>query len=138
MTALFSSAVGNPCTAALCTKGAVDPSGIDANGWRRLCTAFKTASADLCHSLALLAKRISTIYVDPNGLSPFLVCRLIEQKSRDLPNQSVRDCAENSGQGNSFHNPRINSGRRQISPALCRPDSWSSSRCPYHKGGIRK
>ncbi len=64
-------------TAALCTTGAAGPSGIDAKGWRRLCTAFKTASAYLCHCLALLAKRISTTYVDPNGLSPFLACRLI-------------------------------------------------------------
>ncbi len=59
-------------TAALCTTRAAGPSRIDAKGWRRLCTAFKTASADLCHSLALLAMRISTTYVDPNGLSPFL------------------------------------------------------------------
>ncbi len=64
-------------TAALCKTGAAGPSGIDAKGWRRLCTAFKTAFADLCHSLALLAKRISTTYADPNGLSPFLACRLI-------------------------------------------------------------
>ena len=67
-------------SAALRTTGAAGPSGIDAKGWRRLCTAFKTASADLCHSLALLAKRISTTYVDPKGLSPFLACRLIALK----------------------------------------------------------
>jgi len=64
-------------SAALRTMGAASPSGIDAKGWRRLCTAFKTVSADLCHSLALLAKRFSTTYVDPKGLSPFLACRLI-------------------------------------------------------------
>ena len=63
--------------AALRTTGAAGPSGIDAKGWRRLCTAFKAASSDLCHSLALLARRLCTTYVDPVGLSPFLACRLI-------------------------------------------------------------
>jgi len=56
---------------------AAGPSGIDAKSWRQLCTVFKTASADLCHFLALLAKRISTSYLDPKVLFPFLACRLI-------------------------------------------------------------
>ncbi len=47
-------------SAALNTSGAAGPSGIDALGWRRLCTSFKSASADLCHSLAQTAKRICT------------------------------------------------------------------------------
>ena len=64
-------------SAALRTNGAAGPSGIDAKGWRRLCTAFKSDSNDLCHSLALLARRLSTTYLDPTGLSPFLACRLI-------------------------------------------------------------
>ena len=34
--------------AALRTKGAVGPFGMDAHCWRRLCTSFKTASHDLC------------------------------------------------------------------------------------------
>ncbi len=63
--------------AALRTTGAAGPSGIDAKGWRRLCTAFKSASNDLCHSLALFAKRLCTTYVDSAGLTPFLACRLI-------------------------------------------------------------
>ena len=37
---------------ALRITGAAGPSGIDALGWRRLCTSFKSASLDLCHSLA--------------------------------------------------------------------------------------
>ncbi len=53
------------------------PSGIDAKGWRRLCTSFKSASNDLCHSLTLLARRLSTTFVDPKGLLPLLACRLI-------------------------------------------------------------
>ena len=63
--------------AALRTTGAAGPSGIDAKGWRRLCTSFRAASKDLCHSLALMARHLSTSYVDPAGLSPFLACRLI-------------------------------------------------------------
>ena len=64
-------------SATLRISGALGPSGIDAKGWRRLCTSFKSASSDLCHSLALMARRICTTYVDPVGLAPFLACRLI-------------------------------------------------------------
>ena len=53
------------------------PSGVDAYEWRRLCTAFKGASTDLCHSLALMAQRLCTSYVDPKCVSPLLACRLI-------------------------------------------------------------
>ena len=64
-------------SAVLRTQGAAGPSGVDAKGWRRLCTSFKQASDDLCHSLALLARRLSTSVVHPEGLQPFLSCRLI-------------------------------------------------------------
>ena len=64
-------------SAALRMKGAAGPSGLDAYCWRRMCTSFKAASNDLCHSLALFAKRLATSFVDPNGLSAFLACRLI-------------------------------------------------------------
>ena len=57
--------------AALRTEGAAGPSGIDSHGWR-ICTAFKSAFNDTCHSLALLARRIYTSFVDPSGLSPLL------------------------------------------------------------------
>lgn len=63
--------------AALCTKGAAGPSSLDAHCWRRLCTSFKSASHDLCHALALLARRLCSTLVDPKGISPFLACRLI-------------------------------------------------------------
>ena len=43
-------------SAALHTNGAAGPSGLDAHAWRRLCTSFHSASNDLCHSLAKLAK----------------------------------------------------------------------------------
>ena len=64
-------------SAALSTTGAAGPSGLDAHCWRRLCTSFHAASRDLCHSLALFARRLCTTLVDPNGLSSFLGCRLI-------------------------------------------------------------
>ena len=53
------------------------PSGLDAYEWRRLCTAFNSASAGLCSALAQVAKRLCTSYVDPRSLSPLLACRLI-------------------------------------------------------------
>ena len=43
-------------TAALKIEGAAGPSGVDANGWRRLCISFKAASSEFCNSLALLAR----------------------------------------------------------------------------------
>jgi len=55
--------------AALRTRDAAGPSGMDAFCWRRLCTSFRQASNDLCSSLALVARRLCTDMVDPNGLS---------------------------------------------------------------------
>ena len=63
---------------ALSVKGAAGPSGLDAHCWRRLCTSFKAASNDICHSLALLAKRLCTTLINPKGISSLLACRLIE------------------------------------------------------------
>ena len=64
-------------SASLSTTGAAGPSGLNAHCWRRLCTSFHAASRDLCYSLALFARRLSTTLVDPKGLSSFLGCRLI-------------------------------------------------------------
>ena len=64
-------------TVALRTEGAAGPSGIDASGWKRMCTSFRAFSADLCDALASLARRICTSYVDPEGLAAFVSCRLI-------------------------------------------------------------
>jgi len=58
-------------------RGAAGPSGLDAYAWRRLCTSFKSASHNLCHSLALTAKRLCTVLVDPGSISSLLACRLI-------------------------------------------------------------
>ena len=65
-------------TAALRTKGAAGPSGLDAHQWRRLCSSFKTASADLCHSLALVAMCLCSSTIKHHSyLTPLLACRLI-------------------------------------------------------------
>ena len=63
--------------AALHTSGAAGPSGLDAISWRRLCTSFKTASQELCQSLAQTAYRLCTDLVDPTSIASFLACRLI-------------------------------------------------------------
>ena len=59
------------------TFGAGGPSGLDARCWRRLCTAFKAASDELCQSLSMVAKRICSVFFDPVALAPLLACRLI-------------------------------------------------------------
>ena len=47
---------------------------------RRLYTSFKFASHDLCHVLADLAKQHCNFFVDPKGISLFLVCHLVAPK----------------------------------------------------------
>ena len=43
---------------ALRCQGSAGPSGVDAAEWKPLCSSFKKASSDLCHSLALVARRL--------------------------------------------------------------------------------
>ena len=64
-------------SAALRTSGAAGPSGLDALAWRRLCTSHKAASNELCSALALVAKRLCTTLIDPQGIAPLTACRLI-------------------------------------------------------------
>ena len=54
-------------TAALHTSGSAGSLGIDSTGWRCLCTSFHNASADFCNSLASVARKLCTTYVDPQG-----------------------------------------------------------------------
>ena len=63
--------------AVLQIQGSAGPSGIDASGWHRMCTSFSKASSDLCNNIAMMARRICTEYVDPEGLSSLTACRLI-------------------------------------------------------------
>ena len=53
------------------------PSGLDATAWKRICTSFKTVSADLCESLACTARRLGSEFVDLNGISALVACHLI-------------------------------------------------------------
>lgn len=62
---------------ALTIQGAGGPSGVDAAGWRRLCTSFGAQSKALCASLASFTKRICTSNVNNGDLSAFIACRLI-------------------------------------------------------------
>ena len=79
---------------ALRTKGAAGPSGLDAYTWRRLCTSFKAASDNLCHSLALVAKRLCTTLIDPKCIAPLLACRLIAlDKNPGVRPIGIRDTA---------------------------------------------
>ena len=57
--------------------GSAGLSGLDAAGWRRICTAFSNASTELCTTIARLTRRICSEYVDPKGLRPLLASRLI-------------------------------------------------------------
>ena len=64
--------------AALRTKGSGMPSGIDANGFRRIltCKSFKRSGTELCGAIATMTKRLCTEYVD-RGLEAILANRLI-------------------------------------------------------------
>ncbi len=46
--------------------GVAGPSSLDAAAWKLLCTSFNKASADMCDSLASIARWICSSYVDPS------------------------------------------------------------------------
>ena len=80
---LFEGLTGNTIrSAALRTQGAAGPSGIDAAGWRRLCTSFHRASEDLCSAVAAAARRLCSTFVDPDAVFAFTACRLIPLDKR--------------------------------------------------------
>ena len=51
------------------------PLGLDVAAWKRMCTSFKTASADLhvCQSLTGAARWLCSEYVDPSGILLWLL-----------------------------------------------------------------
>ena len=57
--------------------GSAGSSGLDVVTWKRLCTSYKIASADLCNALASVTRRICTELVDPIIIMPLVACRLI-------------------------------------------------------------
>ena len=48
---------------ALRTEGAACPSGIDTQGWRRLCSSFQQISMELCEALPSQCRRMCSSYV---------------------------------------------------------------------------
>ncbi len=63
--------------AAMKTKGVAGLSGIDAYGWRRLLSHYKSASRNLCSALAAVGRRLCCSLVNPSSLQAFVACRLI-------------------------------------------------------------
>ena len=63
--------------AALKIEGAPGPSGLDAAAWKQMCTSHRDASNDLCKAIAAVTRRLCSEFVDPEGLSVLVACRLI-------------------------------------------------------------
>ena len=65
--------------AALRTKGSGGPSGVDANGFKRILASksFKRSSINLCESIATLTRRLCTEFVDPLTIELILASLLI-------------------------------------------------------------
>lgn len=62
---------------ALHCQGSAGPSGLDSRAWRRICSAYKGASARMCQALASFSRLVATVDLPVRGLAPFLACRLI-------------------------------------------------------------
>ena len=75
--AIINDDAGTIRSAALRTSGTAGPSGVDALSWRRLCTSFKSATSELCLSLAATARRLCTELVDPAIVAPLMASRPI-------------------------------------------------------------
>jgi hypothetical protein len=60
---------------ALKTDGAAGVSQLDDVAWHKMVSSFKETSLELCNSIALMARRLATEYVDPKGLEAFLANR---------------------------------------------------------------
>ena len=52
------------------TGGSAGPSGLDSDGWKRLLRQFGKKTGELCDA-------ISTEYLDPAILKPYVACRLV-------------------------------------------------------------
>ena len=65
--------------AALRTKGSGGPSGVDANGFRRMlaCKSFKQSSTRLCDAIATMTRTLCTQYIDPTTIDALIASRLI-------------------------------------------------------------
>ena len=65
--------------AALRTKGSGGPSGVDANGFRRILASksFTKSGTDLCVAIAAKVRRLCTEFIDPLGIEAILANRHI-------------------------------------------------------------
>ena len=65
--------------AAVRTRSGAGPSGLNANGWRRILITkqFGTSSTDLCKAIAEVIKKLCATDSLSSSLEPFLACRLI-------------------------------------------------------------
>ena len=65
--------------AAIGTKGDSGPSGMDANGWRRILASnnFGTSSIDLRKTFENVVQKLSTDLVQTHTIEAFFSCRLI-------------------------------------------------------------
>ena len=57
--------------------GAAGPSGMDVSSLKKVCSSFGRESEDLCDSIASIAKKLRTRYVDPIGIEVLMASRLI-------------------------------------------------------------
>ena len=118
---------------ALKIRGAAGPSGLDAHIWRRQCTSYKGPSSDLCEALATVAKRICSIYVDPNSLKPLLACLLIalSKKPGVRPNRDRGHGTKDNGKvHNSASEKRYPAGR-PVDANSCVEGSYQESKQQY-------
>ena len=59
------------------THGSAGPSGLDADDWRRLLSAFGQKSTNLCKLVSRFAKRLATSKIPPDDLIACNGCRLL-------------------------------------------------------------
>ena len=64
---------------AINTEGGSGPSGLDADGWRRILASncFGDSSSDLCRAIASFTKKLCSEKLDASSLEAFLASRLI-------------------------------------------------------------
>ena len=62
---------------AIKTHGSARPSGLDADDWRRLLSAFVQNSTNLCKLNAKFAKRMATSIITPDDFIAYNGCRLV-------------------------------------------------------------
>ena len=111
------------CSAALQTSGAAGPSGVDVHCWRRLCTAFHSASSELCVAIALFARCICTSFISPVILSTIVACCLIALDKN--PGVRLMVFVKYCGKGSPLHHQRGYPGCDGSFAVMCRSDGQS-------------